>query len=90
MPAGDAAIRKLNLTGNNIGDKGATLLAEMLKVGSRHPHVAHVNFPQMACYAFIHSLHAFQSANQVRCSRQYMAILQPAKWPVMHACTADA
>lgn len=30
--AGDAAIRKLNLTGNNIGDKGATLLAEMLKV----------------------------------------------------------
>ena len=29
---GDAAIRKLNLTGNNIGDKGSTVLAEMLKV----------------------------------------------------------
>ena len=55
MPAGDAAIRKLNLTGNNIGDKGATLLAEMLKVGSRHPHVAHVNFPQVACHACMHS-----------------------------------
>ena len=31
-PVGDAAIRKLNLTGNNIGDKGSTVLAEMLKV----------------------------------------------------------
>ena len=31
-PTGDAAIRKLNLTGNNIGDKGSTVLAEMLKV----------------------------------------------------------
>ena len=37
--AGDAAIRKLNLTGNNIGDKGATLLAEMLKVGTIGPEI---------------------------------------------------
>jgi hypothetical protein len=29
--AGDARMRRLNLSGNNIGDKGATLLAEMLK-----------------------------------------------------------
>ena len=37
-PVGDAAIRKLNLTGNNIGDKGSTVLAEMLKVcGLCHP-----------------------------------------------------
>lgn len=31
---GDSTIRRLNLSGNNVGDKGATLLAEMLKVGS--------------------------------------------------------
>lgn len=32
MWAGNASIRRLNLGGNNIGDKGATVLAEMLKV----------------------------------------------------------
>jgi len=31
-PAGNSRIRTLNLSSNNIGDKGATLLAEMLKV----------------------------------------------------------
>ena len=44
-PSGDSHIRRLNLSGNNIGDKGATLLAEMLKVrracllpcGDAHP-----------------------------------------------------
>ena len=36
-------------------------------------------------HSFIHSLHAFQSADQVRCSRQSMAALQPAlSWD----CTA--
>jgi hypothetical protein len=30
--AGNSRIRTLNLSSNNIGDKGATLLAEMLKV----------------------------------------------------------
>lgn len=29
---GDARIKSLNLTANNIGDKGALALAEMLKV----------------------------------------------------------
>ncbi len=32
VATGDSTIRRLNLSGNNVGDKGATLLAEMLKV----------------------------------------------------------
>ena len=35
--------------------------------------------------SFIHSLHAFQSADQVRCSRHSMAALQPAlSWDFLH------
>ena len=33
---------------------------------------------------FIHSLHAFQSADQVRCSKHSMAALQPAlSWDIL-------
>jgi len=35
---GDARIHTLNLSANNIGDRGAAALAEMLKVGSKSPH----------------------------------------------------
>ena len=39
----------------------------------------------MSKYLFIHSLHAFQSADQVRCSRHSMAALQPAlSWDFLH------
>ena len=35
--------------------------------------------------SFMHSLHAFQSADQVRCSRHSMAALQPAlSWGFLH------
>jgi len=37
---GDARIHTLNLSANNIGDRGAAALAEMLKVGSSH-HMIH-------------------------------------------------
>ncbi len=36
--AGDARIHTLNLSANNIGDRGAAALAEMLKVGSKTSH----------------------------------------------------
>ena len=36
--AGDARIHTLNLSANNIGDRGAAALAEMLKVGSKSPN----------------------------------------------------
>ena len=39
----------------------------------------------MLSNAFIHSLHAFQSADQLRCSRHSMAALQPAlSWDFLH------
>ncbi len=38
-----------------------------------------------ASMPFIHSLHAFQSVDQVRCSRHSMAALQPAlSWDLLH------
>ena len=37
------------------------------------------------CIFFIHSLHAFQSADQVQCSRHSVAALQPAlSWNFPH------
>ena len=42
--SGDARIHSLNLSANNIGDKGAAALAEMLKVSAVHGlHLVHVN-----------------------------------------------
>ncbi len=51
--AGDARIHTLNLSANNIGDRGAAALAEMLKVSSKSPynplHLMHVVHPLVSC-----------------------------------------
>ena len=48
-----------------------------------HLHVD--NHARVVINSFIHSLHAFQSVDQVRCSRHSMAALQPAlSWDFFH------
>ena len=42
------------------------------------PHRGKPLVTRPVLYSFIHSLHAFQSVDQVRCSRHFMAALQPA------------
>ena len=41
--AGDARIHTLNLSANNIGDRGAAALAEMLKVSRTHASHTPIN-----------------------------------------------
>ena len=47
--SGDSHIRRLNLSGNNIGDKGATLLAEMLKVRVMHTQWPYATQRRLVC-----------------------------------------
>ena len=54
-----------------------------------HPQDVHLPSMCMLCIiklvSFIHSLHAFQSVDQVRCSKHSMAALQAAlSWDLLH------
>ena len=63
-----------------LGERQGIVPHALLEPSSECPPVAFI------CWlSFIHSLHAFQSADQVRCSRHSMAALQPAlSWDSLH------
>ena len=73
----------LELAIQQIGDAASKASAEDASGAGKEGASAGVL--KVFIHSFIHSLHAFQSADQVRCSRHSVAALQPAlSWGLLH------